>query len=174
MFELQALAKGLPSSFDAEGTLPECGARRREARAPDPHQPAGQCHQVHVAGSVAFRVRYAREMATVEIEDTGPGLTVKKSNSIFEPFARGTASPRPAPGAGLGLTIAKMLTDLMGGELSVASTPGEGSVFTVKLFLPEVHRQAWPRGLCWRPHACAGLRRGTPQGAGGGQRGTRP
>jgi CheY-like chemotaxis protein len=42
-------------------------------------------------------------------------------------------------GAGLGLTIAKMLTDLMGGELSVSSTPGAGSVFRVKLFLPEVH-----------------------------------
>jgi CheY-like chemotaxis protein len=37
------------------------------------------------------------------------------------------------------LTIAKMLTDLMGGELSVTSTPGVGSVFKVKLFLPEVH-----------------------------------
>ncbi|MGQ2979569.1 MAG: ATP-binding response regulator, partial [Polaromonas sp.] len=39
---------------------------------------------------------------------------------------------------GLGLTIAKMLTDLMGGELTVASTPDVGSVFRVKLFLPEV------------------------------------
>jgi CheY-like chemotaxis protein len=41
------------------------------------------------------------------------------------------------PGAGLGLTIAKMLTDLMGGELTLSSTPGAGAVFRVKLFLPE-------------------------------------
>jgi CheY-like chemotaxis protein len=58
---------------------------------------------------------------------------------IFEPFARGTSASHSAPGAGLGLTIAKMLTDLMGGELSAASTPGAGSVFRVRLFLPEVH-----------------------------------
>jgi CheY-like chemotaxis protein len=43
------------------------------------------------------------------------------------------------PGAGLGLTIAKMLTDLMGGEMTVTSTPGAGSVFRIRLFLPEVH-----------------------------------
>ena len=47
-----------------------------------------------------------------------------------------------APGAGLGLTIAKMLTDLMGGEMTVVSTPGEGSVFRIRLFLPEVHLAA--------------------------------
>ena len=85
-------------------------------------------------------------MATVEIEDTGPGLTVEEIEQIFEPFARGTASAQAAPGAGLGLTIAKMLTDLMGGQLSATSTPGQGSVFTVKLFLPEVHR-----GVAARP-----------------------
>jgi CheY-like chemotaxis protein len=39
----------------------------------------------------------------------------------------------------MGLTIARMLTDLMGGELSVSSQPGVGSVFKVKLFLPELH-----------------------------------
>jgi hypothetical protein len=47
---------------------------------------------------------------------------------------------RPAaPGAGLGLTIAKMLIDLMGGEMTVKSTPGAGSVFRLRLFLPHVH-----------------------------------
>jgi CheY-like chemotaxis protein len=39
----------------------------------------------------------------------------------------------------LGLTIAKMLTDLMGGELTVSSQPGQGTTFKVRLFLPEVH-----------------------------------
>jgi CheY-like chemotaxis protein len=59
---------------------------------------------------------------------------------VFEPFARGQSeTSAPATGTGLGLTIAKMLTDLMGGEMTVRSTPGEGSVFTVRLFLPELH-----------------------------------
>jgi CheY-like chemotaxis protein/anti-sigma regulatory factor (Ser/Thr protein kinase) len=90
-------------------------------------------------GHVTFCIRYAREMAAIEIEDTGPGLSKQEHERIFEPFTRANTPGATAPGSGLGLTIAKMLTDLMGGELSVTSTPGVGSVFKVKLFLPEVH-----------------------------------
>ena len=96
-------------------------------------------------GTVTQRVRYAREMARIEVQDTGPGLTAEEIERIFEPFARGGSgggNTAAAPGAGLGLTIAKMLTALMGGELTVSSTPGVGSVFHVKLFLPEVHGDA--------------------------------
>ena len=82
---------------------------------------------------------YAREMATIDVQDTGPGLSADEISQIFEPFARGSSSAQAAPGAGLGLTMAKMLTDLMGGELTVSSTPGQGATFRVKLFLPEVH-----------------------------------
>jgi CheY-like chemotaxis protein len=81
-------------------------------------------------------------MAYIDIEDTGPGLTREELEQIFEPFARGASASHSAPGAGLGLTIAKMLTDLMGGELKVVSTPGAGSVFRIKLFLPETQRAA--------------------------------
>jgi CheY-like chemotaxis protein len=56
---------------------------------------------------------------------------------IFEPFGRG--STVQAGGSGVGLTIARMLTDLMGGEVQVSSTPGEGTLFRIRLFLPQVH-----------------------------------
>src|SRR5205085_6372498 len=81
-----------------------------------------------------------------EVEDTGPGLSEAELKQIFEPFARGSSPGPSAPGAGLGLTIAKMLTDLMGGELTATSTPGQGSVFRVRLFLPEVHAPV-PRAI---------------------------
>jgi CheY-like chemotaxis protein len=77
-------------------------------------------------------------MAYLQVEDTGPGLSEQEHERIFEPFTRANTPGISAPGAGLGLTIAKMLTDLMGGELTVQSTLGVGSLFQAKLFLPEL------------------------------------
>ena len=145
LFELQAAAKGLAFTFDVQGVIPEV------VRADDKRlrqiliNLLGNAVKFTAQGTVTLRVRYAREMARIEVQDTGPGLTAEEIERIFEPFARGGSgggSTAAAPGAGLGLTIAKMLTALMGGELTVSSTPGVGSVFHVKLFLPEVHGDA--------------------------------
>jgi CheY-like chemotaxis protein len=139
MFELQASAKGLAFRFEAEGNVPEV-VRADEKRVRQILiNLLGNAIKFTSEGQVTFRIRYAREMAHIDIEDTGPGLTAEELEEIFEPFARGNSASHTAPGAGLGLTIAKMLTDLMGGEMKVASTPGTGSVFRIKLFLPEVH-----------------------------------
>ncbi|MDF2465301.1 MAG: response regulator [Ramlibacter sp.] len=144
MFELQASAKGLAFHFEAEGNVPEV-VRADEKRVRQILiNLLGNAIKFTSQGQVTFRIRYAREMAHIDIEDTGPGLTAEEVAQIFEPFARGNSASHTAPGAGLGLTIAKMLTDLMGGEMTVASTPGVGSVFRIKLFLPEVHHAAAP------------------------------
>ena len=144
MFEPQASAKGLAFRFEAEGNVPEV-VRADEKRVRQILiNLLGNAIKFTSQGQVTFRVRYAREMAHIDIEDTGPGLTGDELAQIFEPFARGNSASHTAPGAGLGLTIAKMLTDLMGGEMTVASTPGIGSVFRIKLFLPEVHNAAAP------------------------------
>ncbi|MEP6824416.1 MAG: ATP-binding protein, partial [Ramlibacter sp.] len=140
MFELQASAKGLAFRFEPEGNLPEV-VRADEKRVRQILiNLLGNAIKFTSLGQVVFRVRHAREMATIDIEDTGPGLTREELEQIFEPFARCTSASATtsAPGAGLGLTIAKMLTDLMGGELTVASTPGAGAAFRIKLFLPEL------------------------------------
>ncbi|HEX5698650.1 MAG TPA: ATP-binding protein, partial [Rhodoferax sp.] len=99
----------------------------------------GNAIKFTVSGQVVLRLRYAVEMAHIEVEDTGPGLSAQDLAHVFEPFARANVAGLGAPGAGMGLTIARMLTDLMGGELTVSSQPGVGSVFKVKLFLPEIH-----------------------------------
>jgi CheY-like chemotaxis protein len=139
MFELEARAKGLAFHFESEGVVPAV-VRADEKRVRQILiNLLGNAIKFTAAGRIGLRLRYAREMASIEIEDTGPGLSTQEIERIFEPFTR-AATPGPAaPGAGLGLTIAKMLTDLMGGELTVTSTPEVGSVFRVKLFLPEVH-----------------------------------
>ncbi|NML43541.1 response regulator [Ramlibacter sp. G-1-2-2] len=140
LFELQAAAKGLAFRFDTEGAVPEV-VRADEKRVRQILiNLLGNAIKFTQQGQVVFRMRHAREMALVEVEDTGPGLAPQELAQIFDPFARGSsAAGSSVPGAGLGLTIAKMLTDLMGGELMATSTPGVGSVFRVRLFLPEVH-----------------------------------
>jgi anti-sigma regulatory factor (Ser/Thr protein kinase) len=126
--------------FDAAGALPEV-VRADEKRVRQILiNLLGNAIKFTAAGQVTLRLAYAREFASVEIEDTGPGMPAGDIERIFEPFARGNAAgASAAPGAGLGLTIAKMLTDLMGGEMKVQSTPGVGSLFCVRLFLPRVH-----------------------------------
>jgi signal transduction histidine kinase/CheY-like chemotaxis protein/purine-cytosine permease-like protein len=142
MFELEAQAKGLAFKFEALGVLPGV-VRADEKRVRQILiNLLGNAIKFTSAGQVTFRLRYAREMATIDIEDTGPGMGLQALARIFEPFTRANTAGSTAPGSGLGLTIAKMLTDLMGGELTVASTPGLGSVFKVKLFLPKVRETA--------------------------------
>ncbi|RYF30703.1 MAG: response regulator, partial [Comamonadaceae bacterium] len=140
MFELQAEEKGLAFCFEAADALPEV-VRADEKRVRQILiNLLGNAIKFTAAGRVTLRLAYAREFATIEIEDTGPGMAAEDIERIFEPFARGSLPGAAAPGAGLGLTIAKMLTDLMGGEMKVQSTPGVGSVFRVRLFLPRVHQ----------------------------------
>ena len=114
---------------------------------------------------MTLRLRYAREMAHLEVHDTGPGMTAEELSRIFEPFTRGSSASTGTTGAGLGLTIAKMLTDLMGGELTASSVVGQGSVFKVRLFLPALHLPAQDKVQTSltqefkKPHGYAGGRR---------------
>lgn len=73
-----------------------------------------------------------------EIADTGPGMTTDQMARLFTPFDQ-TADGVTARygGSGLGLAISRNLVDLMGGRLTVRSTPGQGSRFTVSLILPK-------------------------------------
>jgi len=134
LFELQAADKGIAFSHDIADTLPEvvrCDEKRLRQILINV---LGNAVKFTHTGQVTFRVRYVREMAVFEVEDTGPGIPADQLEHIFEPFARGTETT--GSGTGLGLTISKMLTDLMGGEMSVSSTVGEGTLFRIRLFLP--------------------------------------
>ncbi|HXW71949.1 MAG TPA: ATP-binding protein [Methylocella sp.] len=89
-------------------------------------------------GHAALRVRYRSQVADIEISDTGLGIHPDDLETIFEPFERGQMpKARALPGTGLGLTITKLLTHVMGGEIIVESTLGVGSKFRVRLMLPE-------------------------------------
>lgn len=94
------------------------------------------------SGSICFNVRsvetsendISSEWLVIEVADTGVGIAPDYLDKIFKPFERGIQDIyRETNGSGLGLAIVKELVDGMGGTIECESTPGEGSVFTVKL-----------------------------------------
>lgn len=79
-------------------------------------------------------VAVAHEVVRVAVRDTGVGIPEGKIGLLFRPFSQiASARGAKAAGTGLGLVIAKMLSEKMGGWITVSSTEGKGSVFTVTL-----------------------------------------
>ncbi|MGI8420949.1 MAG: sensor histidine kinase, partial [Gaiellaceae bacterium] len=74
----------------------------------------------------------------VEVRDSGPGIPIEQQQLIFEKFGRGRSSGAIRPGTGLGLFIARSITEAHGGTLEVRSTPGQGATFALSLPLPEL------------------------------------
>jgi signal transduction histidine kinase/ActR/RegA family two-component response regulator len=86
------------------------------------------------AGHVTVRAHAHGDDVVFEIEDTGVGIAPEHHALIFEEFAQVEgAVPRRTRGTGLGLPLSQRLVELLGGHIDVASTPGIGSVFTVRL-----------------------------------------
>lgn len=143
MFEPQALSRDIRFVFDRPAELPPLVRTDAKRLRQILINLVGNAIKFTEQGEVVFRMRYVRDMATFEVQDTGPGIAAEELERIFEPFARGSAAQSAqTTGTGLGLTIARMFTQLMGGELRVDSTPGKGTLFAVRLFLPHVHGAA--------------------------------
>jgi signal transduction histidine kinase/CheY-like chemotaxis protein len=161
MFEQQAQGKGLAFRYEVEGTLPDCVRADRKRLGQILMNILGNAVKFTARGEVVLRVRYAREMAAFEVRDTGPGIPPDEIERIFEPYARGSAGAAVgAGGTGLGLPISRMLVQLMGGQLTVDTTPGTGSTFSVRLQLPRVHAPSPAQAVpAFAPSGYAGPRR---------------
>lgn len=96
-------------------------------------------------GSVVLVVENTRAVASngrplirFQVVDSGAGMEPGTIKNLFKPFTQADASiSKTYGGTGLGLTISRRLTELMGGTINVTSVPGEGSTFTVNLPLKE-------------------------------------
>jgi signal transduction histidine kinase len=92
-------------------------------------------------GRVTVSTRSHNGTVHVSVSDTGPGIPDKMLNSIFEPFVQlNRRLNQPREGVGLGLTISRDLARAMGGDLTVDSTLGVGSTFTLVLPRTETSR----------------------------------
>jgi signal transduction histidine kinase/DNA-binding response OmpR family regulator/HAMP domain-containing protein len=88
-------------------------------------------------GEIKLRVKKivdARNWIEIAVADTGIGMTPEQQSKLFKEFTQVDSSTvRQYGGTGLGLAIARKLARMMGGDVTVASEPGKGSVFTVRL-----------------------------------------
>lgn len=101
---------------------------------------AGNAIKFTTTGEVVLRIRRVAQTATdctlhFSVKDTGIGIAPENLSRIFTEFVQASAHPQQAGGSGLGLSISKRLVSMMGGDLQVHSTPGEGSTFYFELTL---------------------------------------
>ncbi len=143
MFRLQAAAKGINFQYQRPPHLPQYVHTDQKRLRQILINLLSNAIKYTEAGHASLIVRYRSEVAEFEVSDTGIGIHQADLERIFEPFERGRdPAVRALPGTGLGLTISKLLAQIMGGELLVRSTPGEGSTLTFRLLLSEASHDA--------------------------------
>jgi signal transduction histidine kinase len=136
----QARAKGLELRLVVDPAMPELVTgdplRLRQVLV----NLTGNAVKFTVTGSVTIvasvgQRRGGAAVVEFEVRDTGPGIPADRISAIFDPFVQARTGNE---GTGLGLAISDRLVSLMGGQIRVSSTVGEGSSFRFQLRLPEI------------------------------------
>jgi signal transduction histidine kinase/CheY-like chemotaxis protein/purine-cytosine permease-like protein len=136
MFKFQALGKGIGFVHRYAINLPEFVHADERRLGQILLNLLSNAIKYTPSGQVSFEVRYRNGIAEFDVADTGIGIRPDEVERIFEPFERGHAAAlHNIPGTGLGLTITRLLAQLLGGEVTVAPRPEGGSVFRVRLML---------------------------------------
>jgi PAS domain S-box-containing protein len=134
LMNISARAKGLSLSAEFDGPLPSRVSsdplRLRQILV----NLVGNAIKFTASGSVTIRAGYDQGTSTLRfsVTDTGIGLTPEQRARLFGAFVQAdTSTTRRYGGTGLGLRISKRLAEMLGGDITVASTPGLGSRFTL-------------------------------------------
>ncbi len=107
----------------------------------DPDLPAANPHSSEPSPPDSAPTPSTLRRLRFSVTDTGIGMSPEQVAKIFLPFEQASDQHRQAEGTGLGLTISQQIIELMGSQIQVESTPGQGSHFWFDLDLPEV--QGW-------------------------------
>lgn len=133
-FERQIQDKGLEFGIEQTDNLPEWvdfdGSRLRQILI----NLLSNAIAYTPEGSVQLRISYRNEVAHIAVIDSGIGIATDELSRIWNPFER--FAPKSTSGSGLGLTITRLLVEILGGEITVDSVLGSGTTFTVRLMLP--------------------------------------
>ena len=136
IFQLRAEQKGLSLSLERDPSVPQFVRGDQGKLRQILINILGNAVKFTENGSVALRIscrdadeaRDGERLMEVEAEDTGPGIAPADLDSIFMPFVQ-VSDNRRSGGTGLGLSISQEYVRLMGGELTVESQVGRGSIF---------------------------------------------
>jgi len=137
LMQERAIEKGLTFSFENIGPVPETirsdPTRLRQVlmNLTSNAVKFTESGEVRVCVRMADNPVRAKPHIAFDVIDTGIGLTAEQQAALFEPFTQADMSTtRKFGGTGLGLAISKRLAEMLGGDIAVQSTPGEGSTFT--------------------------------------------
>ncbi len=150
MLQLKASSKGLKLSFKLSPDLPQFVKTDESKLRQVLINLLGNAIKFTNEGSVTLRVKTSRssgeekpdnqqpfsrsrlsdrQSLLFEVEDTGPGIDPAEFDKLFEAFSQTATGLKSGTGSGLGLPISLKFVQLMGGEISVSSSPGRGAVF---------------------------------------------
>lgn len=139
MFRLQAEEKGLAFDYHCIGKLPEMVTTDEKRLRQILINLLSNAIKYTESGKVSLTLKYRSQVAEFTVKDTGEGIAEENLERIFRPFERIRTPGQSQTGTGLGLTITHLLTEIMGGDLSVESDAGKGSTFKVSLMLSSLH-----------------------------------
>jgi PAS domain S-box-containing protein len=144
MLRVRANAKGLELTFERAPDVPHYIKSDENKLRQILINLLGNAIKFTALGGVTLRVSFGRKLSKkhpktqnnkpnqtlyFEVEDTGVGITPEDINRIFQPFIQTAIGYKSTEGTGLGLSISHKFVQLMGGEMTVTSQPGQGSVF---------------------------------------------
>jgi len=141
MLQLKAKTKGLQLNFEHTFDVPQYVQTDENKLRQVLINLLGNAIKFTQQGNVTLRVSLVKHdfsgvknkgqrTITFEISDTGLGISSEELNTIFDPFVQSQTGRKSIEGTGLGLPISREFVQLMGGDITVRSTPGEGSTFT--------------------------------------------
>lgn len=140
MFQKRAIAKDLEFHFDIDPSLPQYVITDPSKLRQILINLLGNALKFTNRGAIALRVQVIPEKdypetltLSFEVEDTGTGIASTEREAVFEAFVQADAGRGNTEGTGLGLTISRKLARLMGGDITLASSLGQGSTFRFTL-----------------------------------------
>jgi NtrC-family two-component system sensor histidine kinase KinB len=125
---LQVESHGIRLDVDAPPDLPAVSVDRSQIERVITNLVTNATRATPAGGAITVAAAQRGEEIAISVADTGTGIPPESLSRIFEPFVQ--VPHATGGGAGLGLTISRRIVEAHGGQLTVQSSPGQGSIFT--------------------------------------------